>query len=165
MTQPPPSFDPGAGGQPGPEVPPPGYGAPPPGYPAGAPGFPGGFPAAPPPGYPSSEDKTWALVAHFGGAVGMFIGGGVLGWVAPLIALLVQGSKSPTARAHAVNALNFQLLWSIVGLVGWITLCFIIGAIILPLASIFAIVMGIVAGIKANDGQLYKYPAAPSMIK
>ncbi len=160
MTQPPnSSWDDTPGGSPAPEpsAPPPG-GYPPPGaYPPG--------PAAPPLGYPSAEDKTWALVAHFGGALGMFVGAGTGGWVPPLIALLVQGNKSPVARAHAVAALNFQLLWSIIGVVSWILVCILIGFIGVAAASIIGIVFGIIAGLRANEGQLYKYPMSVSLIK
>jgi uncharacterized protein len=160
MTQPPnSSWDDTPGGSPAPEpsAPPPG-GYPPPGaYPPG--------PASPPLGYPSAEDKTWALVAHFGGALGMFVGAGTGGWVPPLIALLVQGNKSPVARAHAVAALNFQLLWSIVGVVSWILVCILIGFIGVAAASIIGIVFGIIAGLRANEGQLYKYPMSVSLIK
>ena len=53
----------------------------------------------------------------------MFISGGALGWVAPLVALLAKGNESPTVRAHAVAALNFQILWSIIAIIGWITTC------------------------------------------
>jgi hypothetical protein len=77
---------------------PPAGGYPPPGYaPAG--------PAVPPPGYASADDKNWALISHFGGAAGMFIGGAVLGWVVPLIVLVSKGNQSPTVRALAVAAL------------------------------------------------------------
>src|SRR5690348_1997805 len=128
MTEPPSSWD--SAPQPDPNVPPP---PPPGGYPpqGGYPppgAYPPPGPAAPPPvGYPTSDDKTWALIAHFGGALGMFLGAGTGGWLAPLIALLVQGQKSPVARAHAVAALNFQLLWSIIGVVGWALACILIG--------------------------------------
>ncbi len=44
----------------------------------------------PPPGYANSDEKTWALVAHFGGAAGNLFCG-FLGFVAPLIALLAKG--------------------------------------------------------------------------
>jgi uncharacterized protein len=148
--------------QPGSAPPPPAYppqgGYPPPAYaPAG--------PAVPPPGYASADDKTWALIAHFGGAAGMFIGGAALGWVAPLIALVSKGNQSPTVRAHAVAALNFQLLWSIIGAIGYITLCFVIGLVILPIAWLIGVIFGIIAGLRANEGQLYKYPMSISMIK
>jgi uncharacterized Tic20 family protein len=121
-------------------------------------------PGVPPPGYASSDDKTWALVAHFGGALGMFVGGGVLGFVAPLIAYSVKGQQSPTVRAHAVAALNFQILWSAIGVVGWILSCVTFGLITVA-AMIVGIIFGIIAGIKANEGQLYQYPMSLSIVK
>ncbi|SCE85916.1 hypothetical protein GA0074695_1661 [Micromonospora viridifaciens] len=151
---PPPGDQPPSGGYP----PPGGYAAPGAGYPAG-----GAYGA--PAGYASSDDKTWALVAHFGGAAGMFIGGGVLGWVAPLVALLARGNQSPTVRAHAVAALNFQLIWSIIALVGWILTCILIGIVVGFAAMIIGIVFGILGGVKANEGQLYRYPMSANLIK
>lgn len=140
------------------------------GYPPPSGGYPptGGYaatPGMPPPGYANAEEKTWALIAHFGGAAGMFLGGGVLGWVAPLVALLAKGNQSPTVRAHSVAALNFQLLWSIIGLIGYATICIVIGFVPLVLAYIVGIVFGIIAGVKANDGQLYRYPMTVNMIR
>lgn len=122
-------------------------------------------PGTPPPGFASNEEKTWALIAHFGGAVGMFFLFGVGGWIAPLVAMVAKGDQSPTIRQHAVKALNFQLTWSIVGVIGYVTICIIIGFIIFPVAALMGIIFGIVAGVKANDGQLYEYPAAIKMIK
>ena len=153
--------------QPGPPPPPPPAYPPDGGYPP--PVFAPAGPAVPPPGYASAEDKTWALVAHFGGAAGVIIGGATMGWIAPLIAMVGRGNQSPTVRAHAVAALNFQLLWSIVAAVGYLLLCTIIGAvltiILVPVAGLMGLIFGIIGGIRANEGQLYKYPASPSIIK
>ncbi|MEH1168162.1 DUF4870 domain-containing protein [Micromonospora sp. CPCC 205539] len=157
---------PPAGGYPPPtgDQPPSGGYPPPGGYPAG--GYPtGGAYGGPGGGFANNEDKTWALVAHFGGAAGMIISGGVLGWIGPLVALLARGNQSPTVRAHAVAALNFQLLWSIIGLVGWILACIVIGFIPVAAAIILGAVFGIIAGIKANEGSLYRYPLSVNMIK
>ncbi len=117
------------------DIPPPGSGAPPPPPPG----------AFPPPG--------------------MFVSAGTGGWVPPLIAMLVQGNKSPQVRAHAVAALNFQLLLSIIGVVGWITVCVLIGFIIWPIATLVGVIFGIIAGLRANEGQLYRYPLNISIVK
>ncbi|WP_203923430.1 DUF4870 domain-containing protein [Rugosimonospora africana] len=136
-----------------------GYGAggyPPPGY------LP---PPGPPPlGYASADDKTWALIAHFGGAALVFITA-FFGWVAPLIALTTKGNQSPTVRAHAVAALNFQLTWTIVAAVGAITVCFLIGWVILPAAWLIGVIFGIIGGVRANEGQLYRYPLSFPLVK
>ncbi len=79
--------------------------------------------------------------------------------------MLVKGNESPTVRAHAVSALNFQILWSIVAVVSWILTCILIGFLGVIAAYLMAIIFGIIAGIKANEGQLYRYPASISIIK
>ncbi|MCW2641175.1 MAG: hypothetical protein JWP76_3481, partial [Dactylosporangium sp.] len=144
---------------------------PPPGgaYPPGGGYQPG--PGLPPPGYASNDDKTWALVAHFGGALGAFVGS-FLGFVAPLITLLAKGNQSPTIRAHAVAALNFQLLWSIIAVAGYILgTCLAITVVglafyLAPLVAwLMGTIFGIIGGVKANEGQLYRYPMSLSIIK
>lgn len=95
----------------------------------------------------------------------MLVLSGVGGWIAPLIALVSRGNQSPTVRQHAVNALNFQLTWSIVGVIGWLTCAFGIGIIIFIGAAIVGIIFGIIGGVRANDGYLYEYPVSLKMIK
>ncbi|MEV1288867.1 DUF4870 domain-containing protein [Micromonospora sp. NPDC049679] len=175
---PPPYGTPAGGGYPPPApgggYPPPGAGYPPPppyGTPPGG-GYPpaGGYYGAGgiPSGYADNDEKTWALIAHFGGAVGALISWGTLGWVAPLIALLAKGQQSPTVRAHAVAALNFQILWSIVSFVSLALggcLFWLVIPMVLFLVPLVPIIFGIIGGVRANEGQLYRYPMTVSWIK
>jgi uncharacterized Tic20 family protein len=169
-------FNPYAANDPGPaSTPPPGYQPPPADYqqpPAGYQAPPPGYQQpynAPPPGpgygYNAQDDRTWILVAHFGGAAGTFVGGALAGWIVPLIVMLAKGNQSASVRAESVKALNFQLLWSIIGLVGWATSCIGIGFVIVAIAWIVAIVFGIIAGIKASNGEQYNYPMSVAIIK
>lgn len=143
----------------------PGPGGPGGGYPPAG-GYPSG-PGVPPPGYPTPDDRAWALSAHFGGAAGVLLGG-VLGWVVPLIALLVQGPQSPTVRAHAVATLNFHLLWAAVDL-GALVLAGCLDVLVVPrllyLVPLVPIILGITGGIRAIDGQLYRYPVTVTWIR
>ncbi len=157
----------GAGGYP------PGGGAPPPyGYDK-APGFGGPGPGGPGYGaHPTSDDRTWALLTHFGGAAAMFFSGGWLGWVPPLIAMVAKGNHSPLVRAHAVAALNFQLLWSVIAVVITIvSTCltvFIVGFImygLLVIPWLVGTICGVIAGVKAANGEPYRYPASPNWVK
>lgn len=95
----------------------------------------------------------------------MLILGAAGGWIAPLVALLAKGNESPTVRAHAVTALNFFITWSIVAVIGWATVCIVIGVLILILAYVLGIVFGIRAGVKAVNGEQYNYPLAIKMVK
>ena len=120
-----------------------------------------------PQGYNSAEEKTWALIAHFGGAV--------VGFIAPLVVFLAKGSESTTVRAHAVAALNFQIVCS--GSLFVISVLRVCTAFLLPsfislLLSlvVFAIWIGVVVfaiigGLRANDGQVYSYPIPVSLVK
>jgi uncharacterized Tic20 family protein len=116
-----------------------------------------------PAGYASSEEKTWALIAHFGGIA--------FGFIAGLVVLLVKGNESPTVRAHAVEALNFQITWSAIIFVTYIVaVCsaFVTAGLgfILPLGAwVVLLLFSILAGVRANEGQLYHYPASLRLIK
>jgi len=107
-----------------------------------------------PTGYANSDEKTWALIAHFGGIV--------VGFIAGLVALLVKGNESPTVRAHAVEALNFQITWSAACSFGFLFFL----PLILPLITwLILLIFSILAGVKANEGQLYRYPLSLRLIK
>lgn len=137
------------------------YGAPqPPPY-GGQPPFGGGYPG----NNAAGEDRTWLLVAHFGGAAGALIGGGCLGWIAPLVSMMSRGPQSPHVRAESVKALNFQLLISIVALVCWIFSCLVITWLIAVVAMIVGITFGVIAGAKAANGEPYNYPFSISIVK
>lgn len=128
----------------------------------------------PPAGYANNDEKTWALVSHFGGAAGVVVGCGVLGWVPPLIALLAKGNQSPTVRAHAVKALNFQITWAGISVLAWLVFTCIavvtlgLGSILYAVIGLIALVpliFGIIAGIKATEGYAYEYPVSIKLVK
>ena len=159
MTQPPPEPPDSSGGSTPPPPPPPppggsgGYGAPPPGDGYGPPaGPPGGY-GGPPPGQLSqSDERMWAMLAHIGAII--------IGFIAPLVVMLVQGDKSPFTRRQAVESLNFQISLLIVGIPITIITCGI-GAVIFLVGIVFEI-MG---GIKANNGEDYRYPVNIRLVK
>jgi uncharacterized Tic20 family protein len=109
------------------------------------------------------------LIAHYGGVIGMIVGAATLGWVAPVIALAVRGDRSPTVRAHAIAAVNFQLAWSMIAALGYLMLCTIVGrlvtVIVVPGAGLMGIIFGVVAGLRASQGQLYRYPVSLPFVK
>ena len=84
---------------------------------------------------------------------------------APLIVMLTQGNRSPYLRSEAVKALNFQVLWSIIALVGWATSCIGIGIVIGAIAWLVAIIFGVIAGVKASNNEPYNYPMTVQIIK
>jgi hypothetical protein len=92
------------------------------------------------------------MLAHLGAIV--------LGFIAPLITMLVQGDKSPFVRANSVESLNFQITLLIVGIPLTIVTCGL-GALIFMVGWIFEVL----GGIKANQGEEYRYPVNIRLVK
>jgi uncharacterized Tic20 family protein len=118
------------------------------------------------------------LVIHFGAAAGCLVSGGVLSFVAPLIGLIGRGHESPTVREHAKAALNFFLPVAGVALALVVLLACsgvdqsVFGGAIRTLLGLVAaavwivgMVFGILAGLQANDGRLFKYPWNVQIVK
>lgn len=103
---------------------------------------------------PTSDEKTMALLAHVLTLVA--------GFVAPLVIYLVKKDESPFVTAHAKESLNFQITLFIAIILLFVTL---IGAFIVGIVGILALVLIIVATIKASEGKLYRYPLNIRFIK
>lgn len=141
--------------QPGWQQPPTAGGYAPPGadgYPVAAPVY-GSAPSRLSP----ADEKLWAMLSHLGTFV--------LGFIAPLITMLVQGEKSPFVRRQAVESLNFQISLYIAYAIAFV-LCFVlIGFVLLPIIAIGHIVLVIMATVAANRGEDYRYPLNIRLVK
>ena len=104
----------------------------------------------------AKEEKTWALFCHVS-AFAMFIFpfGNIL---APLIIWLIKKDEMPLVDDQGKESLNFQISITIYLLIAGILTLLIIGIPLLIAIGIFDIVMIIIAAIKANEGEKYRYP-------
>jgi uncharacterized Tic20 family protein len=137
---------------------PPSSGPPPTGPYGGVPPPPG--PYGPPPGAPygyapgsqlsPNDERNWAIAAHLSTIVIQFLG--------PLLVMLIQGPKSPFVRAHAVEALNFNISVTIYFVVSFILVFAIVGLLLMPAVLITWLVCTIIATVKASKGEFYRYP-------
>ncbi len=132
------------------QVPPPQPPPPPPGGPAGQ---------AP---LPPDQERLWAMLAHLLSIVAAYL---FLGFVAPLIVMLVFGPRSAFVRANAVESLNFNLTWLLYGVVAVILAFLLIGIPILIVLGIAYLVLVIIASVKANNGEVYRYPATIRFVR
>jgi uncharacterized Tic20 family protein len=99
---------------------------------------------------PTAEERTWALGAHLGTIVIYFL--------APLIVMLTKGKESGFVRAHAVESLNFQLTLIIALCVAAALSIVGIGLVLMPLIAIAALVLIVIASIRAYQGEKFRYP-------
>jgi uncharacterized protein len=72
--------------------------------------------------------------------------------------MLVFGPRSAYVRAHAVESLNFNLSWLLYAIVGLLLLVIGIGVLILLALGIAYVVLIVIASIRANNGEFFRYP-------
>jgi uncharacterized Tic20 family protein len=130
--------------------------------PPGPPPPPGGEGQPPQPGYgygpvavPTQEERNWALAAHVGTFVAAWF---AMGFLAPLVVMLVKGKDSAFVRRHSVESLNFQISLLIYLVISVVLAFLLIGFLVMAVVGVFALVVIILASIKAANGEDYRYP-------
>ena len=114
-----------------------------------------------PSGTVSQEDRTMALIAHLLGIVTWFIG--------PLVIWLIN--KDNTGKSFVIDqskeALNFQITLAIAYVIAFILTVISLGLLFFvpTLVWVANLVFCIIGGMKANNGEAYRYPFALRLIK
>lgn len=112
---------------------------------------------------PSAEERQWAMFAHLSALVGFLIPfGSILG---PLIIWQIKKAEMPFVDDQGKESLNFQITVVIAVLACLLLSVILIGFLLLPIVGIAALVLTIMAGIKANNGETYRYPFTLRLIK
>lgn len=101
------------------------------------------------------ESSTLPILAHILGLL--------TGWLGPLIILLATNEEP--AKNHARMALNWQLSFVIYALVSALLALIFVGFVLLIAISILDTVFCIIAAVKAERGELWKYPVTIPFLK
>ncbi|MFO7247729.1 MAG: DUF4870 domain-containing protein [Bacillota bacterium] len=107
-------------------------------------------------GQDDKQARLWATVCHLAALVGYIVPmGHVLG---PLVVWLLKRNDSPFVDDQGKEALNFQLSLTIYGMIAALLVFVLIGLPLLLALMVIQVVFVIVAAVKANEGQAYRYP-------
>ena len=119
---------------------------------------------------PSSTERNWCLWCHLSALAGYVIPLGTI--LGPLIVWQMKRSEFPAVDQHGKEALNFQLSVLIYllasGAAAFVGMLFCIGWLLIPVVCaipVISLVFTIIAGIKAGDGVLYRYPLTLRLVK
>ncbi|MCP3426633.1 DUF4870 domain-containing protein [Rothia sp. AR01] len=112
------------------------------------------------------DARTMAMLSHLSSLASLLISIGSLSFLGPLIFWLIYKDKPGYAfvRACSAQAFNFNFTMWIVnvaaGLLAIVTfgLGFIVAGPIWAITGIMIIVFHIVGAVKANNGEVYRYP-------
>jgi hypothetical protein len=103
---------------------------------------------------PTDDERILAILCH---VLTLFFG-----FIPPLVIYLVKKDESSFVTDHARESLNFQLTWTIIAILLFIS---IIGIFFLFIPALVDLVLVIVASIKASDKKLYRYPLTWRLVK
>jgi hypothetical protein len=110
------------------------------------------------------------MLAHLSAFAGLIVPmGNVIG---PLIVWLLKRDQSAEIDEHGKESVNFQISMTIyiagLSVIAFILMFVLIGFLLIPVIVIMFIVDAvfvIIASIKANDGQMYRYPMTIRLVK
>ncbi|MGD9109971.1 MAG: DUF4870 domain-containing protein [Phycisphaerales bacterium] len=121
-------------------------------------------PTSPPPqeSAPQATDipkdaKTMAMLCHLLAIFTSFLG--------PLIIWLIKKDDHPYIKEQGKEALNFQITIVIASIISGLLIMACVGAFLLPAVQVINIVFCIIATVKVNNGEHYRYPIALRLIK
>jgi uncharacterized Tic20 family protein len=95
----------------------------------------------------------------------MVVSAGTLGFVASLVIYLIYRDRGPFVRAHAANAVNVQLTALIGLVVSGLLMLVLVGFITYPLVVVAAVVIHVIAAMRANAGEWYDPPFTIRFVK
>ena len=104
----------------------------------------------------SQDERTWGMLCHLSALAGYIIPFGNI--VGPLVVWLIKKDEMPFVEDQGKEALNFQISVTIYVIVSIVLVFVLIGIVLLIAVGIFSLVVLIIAAIKANQGEAYRYP-------
>ncbi len=105
----------------------------------------------------------WGMLCHLSALSAFIIPfGSVLG---PLIVWQIKKNEYPFVDDQGKEALNFQITTTIAALISIVLIFVAIGIALLIAVCLASLVFTIIAAIKANNGETYRYPFTLRLIK
>lgn len=123
---------------------------------------------------PSPEERQWAMFAHLSALAGGLLTSAIGGWgvfLGPLVVWLIKKDTMPFVADQAKEALNFNITVSAIflALLLLTVLSLGLGALltvpIMLVVGLAALVLVIMAALKAREGVAYRYPFALRLVK
>ncbi len=112
----------------------------------------------------TQEERTWGMLCHLS-ALAMFLLPSLGNIIGPLIIWLIKKDQYPFVDSQGKEALNFNISITIYLFVAGILSIILIGIPLLFAIGIFWIVEVIMATVRSNEGQPFKYPLTIQFIK
>lgn len=116
---------------------------------------------------PKSEKQLdanqWAMLLHFSQLAGFIVP--IAGLAAPIIIWQLKKAEFPVLDQHGKIVANWIISELIYAAVCSVLVFMLIGIPLLAALGILSVVFPLIGGIKANNGEVWRYPLALDLIK
>jgi len=112
---------------------------------------------------PLKQDRTLDATCHFLAFAGFMIPFGNI--IGPLVLWAIKKDETPSVNEHGKESVNFQISMTIYTIVAALSTFILIGFVLLPAVIVLNIVLVIIAGVKAANGEFYRYPLTIRFVK
>ncbi|GAB3576370.1 DUF4870 domain-containing protein [Spirosoma luteolum] len=112
----------------------------------------------------SDQDaRLWAMLVHLSALPGTVV---VIGSVLlPLIIWQIQKDRSTFVDYHGKEAVNFQITMALAAAVSLLLIIVLVGIVLIWVVGLVWLVFTVIAAIKANNGEYYRYPLSIRFIR
>ena len=109
------------------------------------------------------QTRLWAMLLHLSQLANFAVP--LSGFVLPIVIWQIKKTELPGIDVHGRNAVNWMIS-AVIYAIGsaLLTMC-VVGIVPLIAVGILGIVFPIIAGVKANNGETWKYPLAIPFLK
>jgi uncharacterized Tic20 family protein len=120
-------------------------------------------PAKFPGGEQNKEECNWGMWLHPAQLANCLVP--LAGLVAPIAIWQLKKDQFPSLDVHGKNVVNWMISSAIYAFVGLILMFVFVGFFVLLAVAVCGVVFPIIGGIKANNGDAWKYPLTISFLK
>ena len=110
----------------------------------------------PSPGGDEKELRLWSTLLHLSLLAGLIIPLG--GLIVPVVIYILKKDELPGLEPHWHVVINWIISAVIYAAISFILMIIVIGVFLLWALALLGLVFPIIGAIKANDGEVWKYP-------
>jgi uncharacterized protein len=115
-----------------------------------------------PPADIERQTRQWGMLLHLSLLAGFLLP--IAGLIVPVVIWVLKKDELPGVDVHGKNALNWIISVIIYGVASGILIIVVIGVPLLLILVVLSIVFPIIAALKANNGEYWKYPLSISFL-
>ena len=109
------------------------------------------------------KENQWAMVLHLSQLANFVVP--LAGIIAPIVIWQINKDEFPSLDVHGKIVVNWIISFIIYFAVCFLLLFVVIGIPLLAILGLLGIIFPIIGGIKANNGEIWKYPLSITFLK